>query len=520
LKEVAVRKNLWWWMLHMDQQFSMTLGRPLGISSMGDCPAPEPLVADPIYQSLSNYVSQFSILARQILSTGYLTVERIDSFTDQLLALKATLPDILNFNKTWLNRDSPIPPWPLDAQASVLHGKTHNFLLLLNRQRISNARNNDLAQSLSENSSADAACVSRGRDRVLASCRELLHGFAFFHTRVRAAMICWTTGQHAFNASMILVLSALETREVNDLEIVKRTYSIFLEMNKLGIHKLAGAAVERLGALMKEFQSGESAKETVMGRQGMILLEDPGLPNFSDKQSFSPLGFQMAGGALEYDGPGSNFIAGDTRVGEGENSAAKSTPTQRAARKAAQRKSTPGRGTRVRESTNKQAPRRRRSIPYGTHPRQLSPKKSHAKGRTIHSAGAAPPPGSLPFSFSNPTLSEPIRPSMLTPNEASFSDINAFDSQSQPLHDLNFEPIPQPHGFRQHRRTFSQSGSDPGIQPFAFDAQIAPADLLDDSFHATAQAMDYGIDDNGFRQYHPPYAYSMAEIPCSTFPPY
>ena len=109
---------------------------------------------------------------------------------------------------------------------------------------------------------------------------------------------------------------------------------------------------------------------------------------------------------------------------------------------------------------------------------------------------------------------------MLTPNEASFSDINAFDSQSQPLHDLNFEPIPQPHGFRQHRRTFSQSGSDPGIQPFAFDAQIAPADLLDDSFHATAQAMDYGIDDNGFRQYHPPYAYSMAEIPCSTFPPY
>lgn len=499
----------------------MTLGRPLGISSMGDCPAPEPLVADPIIQSLSNYVSQFSILARQILSTGYLTVERIDSFTDQLLALKATLPDILNFNESWLNRNHPIPSWPLDAQASVFHGKTHNFLLLLNRQRISNAQSNDLAQNVFENTTGtDAANVSRGRDRVLASCRELLHGFAFFHTRVRAAMICWTTGQHAFNASMILVLSALETREIDDLEIVKRTYSIFLEMNKLGIHKLAGAAVERLGGLMKEFQSGESAKETVMGRQGMILLEDPGLPNFSDKQSFSPLGFQMAGGALENDGAGSNQNTGETRVGESENSASKSTPTQRAARKAAQRKPAPGRGTRVRESTNKQLPRRRRSIPHGSTPRQPSPKKSHQKGRTVHSAGAVPPPGSLPFSFSNPTLSEPIPPSMLTPNEASFPEINAFDAQSQPLHDLNFENISQPHGFRQHRPTFSQSGSDPGIQTFAFDTQIDPSDLLDDSFHATTHAMDYDIDDNGFKQYHPPYAYSMAEIPCSTFPPY
>ena len=518
MKEVVVRKNLWWRMLHMDQQFAVTLGRPLGISSIGDCPAPEPLIADPVVQNLSNYISQFSILTRQILSTGYLAVERIDSFTDQLLALKATLPEILNFDQSWLNADKPIPPWPLDAQASVFHGKTHNFLLLLNRQRIANASNDPAENAFPNTTDADAANIPRGRGRVLASCRELLHCFAFFHTRVPAAMICWTTGQQAFNASMILVLSALETRETNDLEIVKRTYSIFLEINKLGIHKLAGAAVERLGGLMKVFQSGEAAKETVMGRQGMMLLEDPGLPCFSDKQSFSPLSFHMASKGLEYDGAGSNPIVSE----QGESPAAVSPPTQRAAKKAAQRKPVHGRGPRPRESTNKQVPRRRRSIPHGNVPRQLSPKKSQQKVRTVHSAGAVPPPGSLPFSFSNPTLSEAVPPSMLTSNEASFSPINAFDPQSQQaLHDLSFDPTSHPRAVPQHRPTFSHAGSDPGIQPFAFDTHIAPSDLLDVTFQATTQATDYSIDENGFKQYHQsPYSYSMAEIPCSTFPPY
>ena len=515
-----MRKNLWWWMLHMDQQFSVILGRPLGISSMGDCSAPESLVADPITQGLSSYVSQFSVLARQILSTGYLTVERIDSFTDQLLALKATLPEILNFDATWLNHDKPIPPWPLDAQASVISGKTHSFLLLLNRQRIANAQSNEAEHSFQHTAGADAANVPRGRERVLASCRELLHGFEFFHTRVRAAMICWTTGQQAFNASMILVLSALETRETIDLETVKRTYSIFLELNKLGIHKLAGAAVERLGALMKEFQSGEAAKETVMGRQGMMLLEDPGLPSFSDKQNFSPLGFQMAGSALEYDG---SSTAVETRLSDIENPLSKSA--QRAARKAAQRKPILGRGPRPREPSTKQIPRRRRSIPHGTIPRQLSPKKSEPKRRTVHSAGAVPPPGSLPFSFSNPTLSEAASPSMLTSSDPSFTTINAFDNQSQqqpPLHDLAFEPTSHSRTFRhQDRPAFSHAGSDPGLQPFSFDTHIASSDLLDDAFQATSQAMDYSIDDGGFKGYgQGPYAYSMAEIPCSAFPPY
>ena len=298
-KEVKIRKNLWWWMLHMDQQYSMSLGRPLAISSMGDCPPPDPLISDPVTQSLSNYISQFSILGRQILSAAYLTNDQIDKFSDELLGLYSTLPSLIQFNMTWLNQEKPLPAWPLDAQAGVLHAKTHNFLILLNRQRLENVRRNSDPPSLDIShvaSSSDHNQVPRGRARVLASCRALLVSFEFFQTRVRAALICWTMGQMAFNAAMILLLSMLETGDTQDLGAVQLTYSTFLEMNKLGIHKLAGQAVERLGIIMKEFRTGDPANETVMGQQGMMLLEDPGLQG-SLPESYSPISWEMAGGA-------------------------------------------------------------------------------------------------------------------------------------------------------------------------------------------------------------------------------
>ena len=310
LEEIMVRKNLWWWMLHMDQQYSMTLGRPLGISSIGDCPPPDPIVPDPVVQSLSNYIAQFSILSRQILSAGNLSNAQIDNFTDQLLALKATLPEVIQFDEKWLNPDKELPPWPLEAQAAVFYGKTHNYLVLLNRQRLENTRrdSNELAADISKLPDPDTEKVPRGRERVLQSCRALLHFSHFFATRVRAAMICWTMGQQAFNAAMILTLNMLETGETGDLDAVQQAYTTFLEMNKLGIHKLAGAAVDKLGNLMKEREE-EGPKETVMGKQGMLLLEDPGLQGFLPG-AFTPLSFQMAGGAIAYSHANANANTG------------------------------------------------------------------------------------------------------------------------------------------------------------------------------------------------------------------
>ncbi len=102
----------------MDQQYSMTLGRPLGISGIGDCPPPEPLTTNPTILRLSEYINSFTILARQILSSDRLTIEKIDHFTDRLLALMDTLPEIVQFDETWLEPDKALPEWPLDAQAA------------------------------------------------------------------------------------------------------------------------------------------------------------------------------------------------------------------------------------------------------------------------------------------------------------------------------------------------------------------------------------------------------------------
>ena len=294
----------------MDAQYSMTLGRPLGISSMGDCPAPEALIPDPVVQNLGNYIGQFTIIARQILSIGYLSNHEIDSFTDQLLALKQTLPESLQFDESWLNNEKAVPPWPLDAQATVFYGKTHNFLILLNRQRLENTNHEkDSAVDLStEFGLDDSEKVPRGRERVLQSCRAILDAFHFFQTRLRAAMLCWTMGQQAFNSAMILTISMLETGDTKDLDAVQRAYTTFIEMQQLGVHKLAGSAVEKLGGLMKEFHSGEVAKEPVMSKQGMILLEDPGLQGFLPN-GFAPLTFQMAGSNLPYDSVGAGWAA-------------------------------------------------------------------------------------------------------------------------------------------------------------------------------------------------------------------
>ncbi|KAK6433053.1 hypothetical protein LTR95_010768, partial [Oleoguttula sp. CCFEE 5521] len=69
LREGTIRQSLWWWMLHMDQQYSVTLGRPLGISGLGDCPPPEPLTTDTTVLRLGEFADHFTILARQILSS-------------------------------------------------------------------------------------------------------------------------------------------------------------------------------------------------------------------------------------------------------------------------------------------------------------------------------------------------------------------------------------------------------------------------------------------------------------------
>lgn len=267
---------------------------------------------------LFTYISQFTVLSRQILSSNALTNAKIDVFTDKLLRLKDTLPDVIQFSERWLDENEPIPDWPLDAQAAVFYGKTQNYLILLNRQRIENSRrdSNDSAVSVQSmtDQSTDSDSVPRGRERVLESCRGLLNCFRFFHTRVRAAMICWTTGQQAFNAATILTLSMMETSDDEDLPMVRHAFMIFVEMKELGIHKLAGVAVEKLGSLLAGLNSRQSPADGVMGATGMLLLEDPGLQGFR-ADAFAPLAFQMAGGDIPLTNVGAGWAARGTGTG-------------------------------------------------------------------------------------------------------------------------------------------------------------------------------------------------------------
>jgi hypothetical protein len=117
-RECSIRQTVWWWMLHMDQEYSMTLGRPLGISGIGDCPPPLELTTDTKMLRFGEFVNHFTLLARQILSSDRLTNPRIDEFTDLLRGLLDTMPEMLQFDETWLDMGTEVPEWPLDAMAA------------------------------------------------------------------------------------------------------------------------------------------------------------------------------------------------------------------------------------------------------------------------------------------------------------------------------------------------------------------------------------------------------------------
>ena len=355
-RECSTRQTLWWWMLHMDEQYSMTLGRPLGISGMGDCPPPHELTTDPQMLRFGEFINHFTILARQILSGDQLTNAKIDGYTDLLNGLLETMPEMLQFNESWIEKGDELLEWPLSAMAAgtfivfintlacahkleVYYCKTHTYLILLNRQRTDNHSDHSQTPSAkmpsfrsvnvtsSSHPSPDASTQTslRGRPLVLKSSEEILVAFLFFYKRAPALLISWTISQQAFNSSMILLLDALETGNLMYIARVQQTYAIFVQLQKNGIHKLAALAVEKLswglvqlGKNMEAYRvhqpsekivseqtvRGEADrvtsafKDTVMSNTGMLLLEE------SDLQSNAPEHFMPFTWAMPSDQSG------------------------------------------------------------------------------------------------------------------------------------------------------------------------------------------------------------------------
>jgi len=362
LRESMLRRTLWWWMLHMDQHYSVTLGRPLGISGFGDCPPPEPLTTNPTILRLGEFVNHFTILARQILSSdGLMNVAKIDEFTDKLIGLWDTMPEALQWNESWSRADTQLPAWPLEVTSATLYAKVQSFLILLNRQHVERTQSLSgeglppatmlpppRAQSAATSafndphSSGDPTlhpAAIRGRALVINSSVSLLKTFLFFRLRKPAMLNCWTIGQQAFNACMILILDAWETGNDHNRWLLDNAYIVFQELHQNQVHKLAELAVQRISdgltqlgnrKVERQHQAQSScrqsprqppltltldtatmtdwSKDTVMGNTGMFLLEESGLQSFAPAP-FHPLGWYMAGSAQLSD-PGNSSTAG------------------------------------------------------------------------------------------------------------------------------------------------------------------------------------------------------------------
>ena len=263
----------------MDHQHSQALGRPLAISSVGDCPSTATLAHDAVVHGLEVYNARFTILARQIGTAAKLCNAQLDDYIHQLSSLPEILPDCLRFRENWLDECTIIPQWPIDVQAASLYSQRHHMLAWLHCKRADAIRleSSDSAIDLFVSPvSASPSYPLYGHEQVLESSRAILRILGFFHTRERAAMICWTVGQQAFNAAWILLASMVETRNTLDVGILQQTYRIFVEMQNLGIHSLASDAVEKLRDLMDKCSTGNVTGELIISNSAMILLEDPG----------------------------------------------------------------------------------------------------------------------------------------------------------------------------------------------------------------------------------------------------
>lgn len=353
-QEATLRQSLWWWLLHLDAQYSMMLGRPLGISGVGDCPPPgstwvqrssststtSTSVLSPFspYDNLLNtstttrrfttYLHTFTLLTRQILSSAELmTNSKIDEFSDRLLATQATLPTTIQFCESWVGErwvdgrwttdethendfECPID-WPMNAHAALAFVKCHTYLVLINRQRVEN--DGDGATPVTQ---PDPQQPLRGLPRVLASCRAILHAFAFFQRKVPLGLMDWTLGQQAFNAAMLLAMSwtppsPSQRRQTTagedccrqDIASVTRAYRTFIFIAEYvggGSKGVAALAAQQLGRMLRagstarnvssKTTSGKKSDGSGAGCHGILLLEDPGLQGCAQERFENPLG--------------------------------------------------------------------------------------------------------------------------------------------------------------------------------------------------------------------------------------
>ncbi|KAF7573120.1 hypothetical protein PtrM4_080250 [Pyrenophora tritici-repentis] len=246
-RDITTRQRIWWYMLRVDEEFSVTLGRPLGISGIGTCCWPQELTTDPNIVRFGEYINHFTLLARQILSSDRLTNPRIDEFTDALRALSETLPETLRFDNLWANSDIDLPlgSWPLSAMAVGQQAFNSCMILLLD--------------------AIERRTITFGSSKA----EEALHVFR----------ILKDNNVHKFAGC------AVDRIEKG----LKELHDTVTKTNNDDHHAKfqQGNNIIFSGAAQNKAESGSGGVETVMGRTGMLLIEGAGLQAFV-KEEFSP----------------------------------------------------------------------------------------------------------------------------------------------------------------------------------------------------------------------------------------
>ncbi|MCJ1476439.1 hypothetical protein MMC13_005105 [Lambiella insularis] len=271
-QEIDVRKRIWWWVLQVDQEYSMNLGQPLAISNIGDCPSPAPSSGRPMWPYLSDFTNQFTIISRQMLCDSALSIAEISGLTNELLRIQTTLPKSLQFVEQWLE-DTPIPSeWPQKVASALHHSKLHYLLLLLNhRQRDDQAA----AQS---SAISTAGFVLHGTKRVREFCRSILQAYGFLNTRTYAAFFCWMASLQALTAAWTLLFSDLNTaRDHEYIGLIQRTSSRLGRAPRSGLGSMIGEGVEKLGITMRRISQQSDVEPLNAQGRDVLLSEDPNL---------------------------------------------------------------------------------------------------------------------------------------------------------------------------------------------------------------------------------------------------
>lgn len=169
----------------------------------------------------------------------------------------------------------------------------------------------------------------RGRPLVINSSIHLLQTFLFFYHRHPAVLICWTIGQQAFNAAMIIILDAWETGNIQNMWLVNEALAVFKELQDNGVHKIAALAISRIseGIVRIEYrqrQRQEAAAAAVAGNTAAMSRHPSQQQHHHPSQRQDALqtssptpSYQLYQPNLALDSTATNLldIAGDTVMG-------------------------------------------------------------------------------------------------------------------------------------------------------------------------------------------------------------